>query len=71
MATNQKFGNGFYFSPELNKSLNYSSDENNSDNFCILLCKVVMGNTFRPKSDDSHLFEFDLTKYDSLHATPK
>ncbi|KAL4446584.1 hypothetical protein ABPG74_005522 [Tetrahymena malaccensis] len=62
-----RYGKGTYFSPKLQKALNYCQ----SDKKIILACKIVMGRVFKPSSIDDYLMQFDGSKYDCIDADPQ
>ena len=66
-STNLRFGNGIYFSPNINKALNYVSGQSQM----LLMCKVVQGKVYFAKDNDSHLDEFNENKYHSICGDPR
>ncbi|EAR89338.2 poly(ADP-ribose) polymerase domain protein (macronuclear) [Tetrahymena thermophila SB210] len=62
-----RYGKGTYFSPKLQKALNYCQ----SDQKIILACKIVMGRVFKPSCIDDYFMQFDGSKYDCIDADPQ
>jgi len=67
-STDLRFGNGIYFSPDIEKALNYA---NTNGKILLLICKVVMGKVYYAKDSDSHLEEFNENVYHSIYGDPR
>lgn len=67
-STDLRFGSGIYFSPDLNKSVDYADSESK---IFILMAKVVMGKVYYAKDSDSFLDEFTEIKYNSIYGDPR
>ena len=67
-----RYSKGIYFSPLLEKAVNYAHDFYYEGKKCKILicCKLVLGKTFFPIDDDDHYEKFDLNFYDSIYGSP-
>ena len=66
-STDLRYGSGIYFSPDLNKALDYV----NAQTPLLLMCKVVLGKVYLAKDNDSHLDEFNEKKFQSIYGDPR